>query len=60
MSMDLETRIAAPEHVPAIQQDIETIRKVQYTYGYFIDRSHYNEVVDLFAEDGEVWFPGGL
>jgi hypothetical protein len=35
---------------------IHQIRRVQYTYGYFIDKSQYNEVVDLFADDGDVWF----
>ena len=33
---------------------------MQYTYGYFIDKSQYNEVVDLFADDGDVWFLGGI
>ena len=41
-------------------RDESEIRKVQYTYGYFIDKSQYNEVVDLFAEDGDVWFLGGI
>lgn len=56
----LEARIAKLEHALAIQQDIEQIRKVQYTYGYFIDKSQYQEVVDLFSDDGEVWFLGGV
>ncbi len=41
-------------------RDESDIRKLQYTYGYFIDKSQYNEVVDLFAGDGEVWFLGGI
>jgi hypothetical protein len=56
----LESRIAKLEHELAIQQDIHQIRRIQYTYGYFIDKSQYNEVVDLFADDGEVWFLGGV
>ncbi|MBX9896738.1 MAG: nuclear transport factor 2 family protein [Qipengyuania sp.] len=60
MSADLEARLARLEHGLGIQQDIEAIRKLQYTYGYFIDKSQYSEVVDLFAEDGEVWFLGGV
>lgn len=56
----LEARIAALEAELGVQQDIEAIRKLQYTYGYFIDKSQYNEVVDLFADDGEVWFLGGI
>jgi hypothetical protein len=41
-------------------RDESEIRKVQYSYGYFIDKSQYNECVDLFAENGEVWFLGGI
>jgi hypothetical protein len=40
--------------------DVNAVRKLQYTYGYFIDKSQYNECVDLFADDAEVWFLGGI
>ena len=56
----LSQRIAELEHELGRLQDESQIRKLQYTYGYFIDKSQYNEVVDLFAEDGEVWFLGGI
>ena len=56
----LARRIDELEHQLGIEQDVNQIRRVQYTYGYFIDKSQYNEVVDLFAEDGEVWFLGGI
>src|ERR1700745_3526763 len=56
----LTARIEKLEHELAVQQDIHQIRRLQYTYGYFIDKSQYNEVVDLFAADGEVWFLGGI
>ena len=56
----LTARIEKLEHELAVQQDIHQIRRLQYTYGYFIDKSQYNEVVDLFAEDGDVWFLGGI
>jgi len=55
----LDARIRKLEHELGIQQDIHQIRSIQYTYGYFIDKSQYNEVVDLFAENGDVWFLGG-
>src|SRR3954451_25499111 len=48
------------EHEVGRLQDESQIRKLQYSYGYFIDKSQYNECVDLFAEDGEVWFLGGI
>ena len=56
----LEERIVKLEHELAIQQDIHQIRRIQYTYGYFIDKSQYNEVVDLFFDQGDVWFLGGI
>ena len=56
----LASRIDALEHQLGIAQDESAIRMVLYTYGYFIDKSQYNEVVDLFADDGEVWFLGGI
>jgi hypothetical protein len=57
---ELGKRIDALEHELGIQQDINAIRRVQYAYGYFIDKSQYNECVDLFADDAEVWFLGGI
>jgi SnoaL-like domain len=56
----LAARIEKLEHELAIQQDIHQIRRIQYTYGYFIDKSQYDETVDLFADDAEVWFLGGV
>src|SRR5258706_13931824 len=56
----LTARIEKLEHELAIERDTNQIRRVQYTYGYFIDKSQYNEMVDLFANDGEVWFLGGI
>jgi carotenoid cleavage dioxygenase len=40
--------------------DIQAIRTLQHTYGYFMDKGLYDEVVDLFAEDGELHFMGGI
>src|SRR3984957_11312212 len=57
---DLEARISKAEHELAVQQDIHQIRRLQYTYGYFIDKSQYNEVVDLFSDQGDVWLLGGI
>jgi len=48
------------EKALGIEQDFNQIRRVQYTYGYFIDKSQYQECLDLFADDGEVWFLGGV
>jgi len=56
----LEDRIASLEHQLGIQEDIHAVRRLQYAYGYFIDKCMYDETVDLFAEDGEVWFLNGI
>jgi hypothetical protein len=56
----LSRRIDELEHQLGIQQDIHAVRRLQYAYGYFIDKSQYNEVVDLFSDQGEVWFLGGI
>ncbi len=56
----LAARVERLEHELAIQQDVHQIRRIQYTYGYFIDKSQYDEVLDLFSDDGEVWFLGGV
>lgn len=57
---DLRCRIDTLDHELAIQQDIHAVRRLQYAYGYFIDKSMYEEVVDLFADSAEVWFLGGI
>ncbi len=57
---ELQQRIDRLENELGIQQDIHAIRRLQYAYGYFIDKSQYDECVDLFAEDSEVWFLGGI
>src|ERR1700753_31233 len=39
--------------------DAQAVRKLQHAYGYYLDKCLYDEVVDLFADDGEVRFMGG-
>jgi len=41
-------------------RDVNAIRKLQHAYGYYLDKCLYDEVVDLFAESGEVRFMGGV
>ena len=44
----------------ALLRDAQAIRRVQFAYGYYMDKGLYQEVVDLFAEAGEVRFMGGV
>jgi len=39
MTQQLEARVAELEHQLGVQQDIHAIRRLQYAYGYFIDKS---------------------
>ena len=41
-------------------EDAKAIKELQYAYGYYLDKCLYDEVVDLFAGDGEVVFGGGV
>ena len=41
-------------------EDVNAIRRLHHAYGYYIDVCMYDEVVDLFAEDGEAIFLSGI
>ena len=42
------------------QDDIQAVRTLQFKYGYFMDKCLFAEIVDLFAEDAELRFMGGI
>jgi len=56
----LEARLAEMDRRLTVREDELDVKKLQYLYGYLIDKCMYNEVVDLFADDGEVRFFGGV
>jgi len=58
--MTAEERVAELEHRLGIVEDELAIRRLQHAYGYYLDKCLYDEVVDLFDEDGEVIFIGGV
>jgi len=41
-------------------RDVHAVRRLLHAYGYYLDKCLYDEVVDLFAERGEVRFMGGI
>jgi hypothetical protein len=61
-SADITTvhRIAELEQRLGKVEDVLAIRNLQHAYGYYLDKCLYDEVVDLFAEEGEVIFIGGI
>jgi len=57
---DLKATVAALTHRLDTLEDVNAIRRLHFAYGYYIDYCHYDEVVQLFAEDGEVMFLSGI
>jgi len=41
-------------------EDLEAIRRLHNAYGYYLDRGLHQAVVDLFSDDGQVEYGGGL
>ena len=54
MMADTEQRLAALEHRVGELEDINSIRRLHWAYGYYIDFNLPEQVADLFAEDGAV------
>jgi hypothetical protein len=48
---ELRARIADLEARAGRLQDINDIKRLQRTYGYYLDEGQWDDVVDLFAED---------
>ncbi|WP_417320090.1 nuclear transport factor 2 family protein [Emcibacter sp.] len=57
---DLEEQVAELAQRLTIREDEQAVRKLQHLYGYLIDKCLYNETVDLFTEDCQVRFHGGI
>jgi len=56
----LESTVGQLENRIGVLEDANAVRRLQYIYGYLIDKCLYDEVVDLFSESGEVRFMGGI
>jgi hypothetical protein len=50
--VDLENRIA-------IQEDIQAIRNLHFTYGYCMDRCLFSQIPELFADQSDIYFLNG-
>jgi hypothetical protein len=50
----LQERIAALEHRKALVADSNEIERLQAAYGYYVDRGLWDEVANLFAQDGTI------
>jgi hypothetical protein len=53
-SASLEARVAALEARVGTVQDVQDIYNLQNAYGYYLDRSLFDDVADLFTDDAVV------
>lgn len=56
----LAARVDELEERLTVREDELDVKKLQYLYGYLIDKCMYDQVVELFTDDGEVRFFGGV
>jgi hypothetical protein len=56
----LKAQVAELSHRNSILEDIQAIRTLHFKYGYYMDKWLFPEIVDLFAEDGEMHFLNGI
>ena len=56
----LEAKVAELDARLVQREDELDVKKLQYLYGYLIDKCMYDQVVELFDPEGEVRFFGGV
>jgi carotenoid cleavage dioxygenase len=57
---ELRRELAETRHELGVLQDIQAVRTLQFKYGYYMDKCLFPAIVDLFAEDAELRFMGGI
>jgi len=56
----LKAQLAELNRRTGILEDVQAIRTLHFKYGYYMDKWLFPEIVDLFAEDGEMYFLNGI
>src|ERR1700761_9440439 len=57
---ELRRELAETRHELGVLQDVKAIRELQFKYGYYMDKCLFPAIVDLFSEDAELRFMGGI
>ncbi len=57
---DLKREMAGLKHELGMLQDAKAVRELQFKYGYYMDKCLFPAIVDLFADDAELYFMGGI
>ncbi len=50
----LAARLGALQHRKSLVEDANKIKRLQRAYGYYLDEALWDEIVDLFADDGTI------
>jgi len=56
----LEAKLTALADQVGRHDDVLAIRNLQFAYGYFMDKCMFAEIVDLFSDEAELRFMGGV
>jgi hypothetical protein len=56
----LRGEVARLRDLVGTHDDIHAVRTLQFKYGYYMDMTLFGEIVELFADDCEIRFMGGL
>jgi len=56
----LRAEVARLSDALVVQEDVQAVRTLQFKYGYYMDMTLFGEIVELFADDCEIRFMGGL
>jgi len=57
---ELRRELAETRHELGMLQDVKAVRELQFKYGYYMDKCLFPAIVDLFADDAELHFMGGI
>jgi hypothetical protein len=57
---ELRAQVAELTNRTGVLEDIQAIRTLHFKYGYYFDRWLFGEVIDLFAENCELYFLNGI
>jgi len=57
---ELRSELSQLRHLIGVQEDVHAVRTLQFKYGYYMDMTLFAEIVELFADNCEINFMGGL
>jgi hypothetical protein len=56
----LRREVELLRHQLGVLEDIQAIRTLHFKYGYYMDKCLFGEIVELFSDDAEINFLGGI